>query len=384
VTVYALTLFTILNLSAYLGSRVTVSLYAIQLHATPYTVGILMALYGLLPMLFSVTAGRLSDRTAHRVPMLVGSALVAAGIALPIAISGLATLHISAIVIGLGFMLFQITVQNSIGFVGRPEHRTANFSLLSLGFSVSAFIGPMVAGLSIDGLGYRATFVLLALLPIPVIAVFAANKLALPRPPAHGKRNSRNRVFDLFAHADARRVFIITALQTTGFELFTFMMPVYGSSVGLTPTIIGTIMGTFAVAMFLVRIAIPYLTRRMTAWRLLYLALLLTASCYALFPLCTEASALMFLAFMLGIGLGSAQPMVMALLHDAVPQERTGEAVGVRTMVITTGQTAMPLLFGAFGSALGVKAVFWAVAFAVAIGSRAAKKRRSMQPAPDQ
>lgn len=376
-TAYALTLFTVLNLSAYIGSRVTVSLYAIHLHATPYTVGILMALYGVLPMLFSITAGRLSDRAAHRAPMLVGSALITAGIGLPILVPGLAALHVAAIVIGLGFMLFQITVQNSIGFIGLPEHRTANFSLLSLGFSVSAFLGPMFAGLSIDGLGYGTTFLLLALLPAPVIAVLAANKLTLPRPPAHGKRNAQNRVFDLFMHSDARRIFIITAMQSTGFELFTFMMPVYGSSVGLSPTIIGMIMGAFAVAMFLVRIAIPHLTRRVTAWRLLYLALLLTAACYAMFPLVARPGALMFLAFMLGIGLGSAQPMVMALLHEAVPEGRTGEAIGVRTTVITTGQTVMPLLFGAFGSALGVKAVFWAVALAFVFGSRAAKKQPS-------
>jgi len=375
VTVYALTLFTVLNLSAYLGSRVTVSLYAIQLHAAPYTVGMLMALYGLLPMLFSVTAGRLADRATHRVPMLVGSALVAMGIALPIFIPGLATLHVAATVIGLGFMLFQITVQNSIGFIGRPEHRPANFSLLALGFSVSALLGPMLAGLSIDGLGYRSTFLLLALLPAPVVAAFAANKLVLPRPPSHGKRNAHNRVIDLFAHADARRIFIITAMQSTGFELFTFMMPVYGTSVGLSPTVIGVIMGMFAVATFLVRLAVPYLVRRMTAWRLLYLALLLTGSCYAMFPLVAKASGLMLLAFALGIGLGIAQPMVMALLHDAVPEGRTGEAVGVRTTVITTGQTVMPLLFGALGSAVGVKAVFWAVALALVLGSRAAKKR---------
>ena len=88
-----------------------------------------------------------------------------------------------------------------------------------------------------------------------------------------------------------------------------------------------------------------------------------------------KASGLMLLAFALGIGLGIAQPMVMALLHDAVPEGRTGEAVGVRTTVITTGQTVMPLLFGALGSAVGVKAVFWAVALALVLGSRAAKKR---------
>ncbi|MBI4588931.1 MAG: MFS transporter, partial [Candidatus Rokubacteria bacterium] len=83
------------------------------------------------------------------------------------------------------------------------------------------------------------------------------------------------------------------------------------------------------------------------------------------------------LAFVLGIGLGGSQPMVMALLHDAVPEGRTGEAVGIRATVVTTSQTFMPLLFGALGSTLGVAPAFWAVAIALAAGSRVAKKRRT-------
>ena len=373
---YALTLFTILNHTAYVGSRVAVSLYAIHLHATPLTVGTLMSLYGLLPMLLSVSAGRLSDRVKPRVPLLVGSVLVVVGTLLPFLAPGLAPLHVAATLIGLGFMLFQVTVQNSIGFIGAPERRPANFSLFALGFSVSAFLGPLFAGLAIDWIGYAFTFIFLALLPVATIIALAANKLVLPGPPSHGKRDEKRRVVDLFAHSDVRRVLIITALQATSWELFTFMMPVYGTGIGLSPSVIGVIMGAFAVATFLIRLALPYLARRVTAWRLLNLALLLTGLCYVLFPLVTHVALLMALAFVLGIGLGSAQPMVMVLLHDAAPEGRTGEAVGVRQMVITTGQTVMPLLFGALGSALGVRIVFWTVALAVIVGSRAAKKRR--------
>ncbi len=44
-------LLTILAHTAFTSSRMTVSLYALKLQATPFTVGILMALYALLPML---------------------------------------------------------------------------------------------------------------------------------------------------------------------------------------------------------------------------------------------------------------------------------------------------------------------------------------------
>ncbi len=80
------------------GSRVLVSLDALHLGATPAVVGALMALFALLPMLFAVQAGRLSDRVGVRVPMLYGSACVGLGATLPFAVPGLSALFVAATV----------------------------------------------------------------------------------------------------------------------------------------------------------------------------------------------------------------------------------------------------------------------------------------------
>ena len=63
----------IVNHSVLSGSRVTVSLYALSIGASPLVVGTLMGLYAFLPIWLSVAAGRLSDRVGVRRPMLVGS-----------------------------------------------------------------------------------------------------------------------------------------------------------------------------------------------------------------------------------------------------------------------------------------------------------------------
>ena len=375
-TLYLLILFSVLTHSAYIGSRVAVSLYAIHLHASPFTVGVLMSLYGLLPTLIAVSAGRLADRVLPRVPLLVGSAMVTTGAAAPFIIPGLNTLFASATVIGLGMTLFMITVQNIAGFIGKPEDRPTNFSILGLGYSFSAFAGPMLSGFAIDSAGHAVTFVLLALLPLPTIAVLAANKLALPRPPSLGMRHKQHRVADLLRHRDLRSVLIISALQVTAWELFSFMMPIYGSSIGLSASMIGVTMGTFAAATFVVRMLLPLLNRRLTPWLLVKLALLISAAAYLVFPLVTHVALLMALAFALGLGLGAAQPMAMALLHNAVPEGRSGEAVGLRAAIVTTSQTVMPLLFGALGAAAGITSAFWVVSAALAFGSRAATRRR--------
>ena len=72
---------------------------------------------------------------------------------------------------------------------------------------------------------------------------------------------------------------------------------------------------------------------------------------------------LMGLAFLLGLGLGACQPMVMSLIHIAAPAGRTGEAVGVRTTVMNASHTVLPLTFGALGALFGgLTPIFWILA----------------------
>ena len=69
----------------------------------------------------------------------------------------------------------------------------------------------------------------------------------------------------------------------------------------------------------------------------------------------------MALSFCLGLGLGSGQPMVMALLHSHAPPGRMGEAAGVRMALVNSMSVAVPLLFGAVGATVGLAPVFWSV-----------------------
>ena len=55
----------------------TTSLFALGLGGTEAAVGVLMALFALLPMLLSVSAGRLIDRIGPRRPLLVAFAVLA-------------------------------------------------------------------------------------------------------------------------------------------------------------------------------------------------------------------------------------------------------------------------------------------------------------------
>jgi MFS family permease len=80
---------------------------------------------------------------------------------------------------------------------------------------------------------------------------------------------------------------------------------------------------------------------------------------------------------LLGISLGTVQPMVMSTLHQITPEHRHGEAVAVRLMAINASSVTMPMLFGVAGAAIGISGVFWVFGAVVGSGLRLAFKLQS-------
>lgn len=362
--------------AAFTGSRMLVSLYAIHLHASALTVGALMSSYALLPMLFAVGAGRLVDRAGARWPLFGASAAVALGMLLPFVWPRLGVLFVASTVIGTGFMVFHVSVSQVVGAIGRAEDRAANFSWLALGFSVSSSLGPLVTGFAIDAIGHLHTFVLLSLSPLIPLVVLWRNRPALPPPMARKAGVDATRVLDLLRDRAMRRVFIASGLLNMAWDLYTFAIPIYGSRIGLSASTIGAVMGSFALAIFAVRLLLPVLIRRVQPWQIISTALLTAAAVYCIFPFFSSVPLLVALSCALGLGLGCSQPMVMALLYNTSPPGRQGEAVGVRTTVMNASSTVLPLASGALGAALGMGPVFWAMAALLGAGAYFVKRRR--------
>jgi predicted MFS family arabinose efflux permease len=378
-SILAVVLLTIFTHAAFSGSRVTVSLYAIHLHTPTFAIGSLISLYAALPMLLAVSAGRLIDRVGVRGPLIFASASVSAGCALPYFWPTLVALYFATALIGTGFMVFHVAINSATGSIGEPASRTRNFSMLAMGFSTSSFFGPMIAGFAIDHFGYTQSFLILALLPLVSLAALISNRLPLPAPHASATRHANHRLTDLLADPPLRRVFITSGLISMGWDLFSFLVPIYCAQIGMSASMIGILLAGFASATFTVRFMMRVIARHMREWQVLTAALAIACCSYLLFPLLSNFYLLMALSFFLGIGLGSAQPMVMTLLHNTSPPGRVGEAVGVRTTVMNTSQTFLPLLFGALGTSFGLLPVFWGMALLFSGGTWFAGRK---QPAP--
>ena len=66
-------LLVVVNMIGMRGSKITVSLMSLELGASQFMVGVIIALYSLLPMFLGLYAGKLTDRLGVRMPIILGS-----------------------------------------------------------------------------------------------------------------------------------------------------------------------------------------------------------------------------------------------------------------------------------------------------------------------
>ena len=105
------------------GSRVVMSLFALELGVNAFSIGIMIALYSLTPLLLCVSAGRATDRYGVRKPMIFGATLCGCGLMLPFLWQQVPALYISATVIGAAFVIYNVAAQNLTGAWGPREDR---------------------------------------------------------------------------------------------------------------------------------------------------------------------------------------------------------------------------------------------------------------------
>jgi MFS family permease len=374
----------VLTHTTFVSARMVGSLYALANGASAFTVGVLMALFALVPMLTAVRAGRWLDAVGPLKPLAAGSALLAAGSVLPAlfpyAVADIAPLLVAASLIGTGSMLIQQTTIQLVGERADPGRRAADFSWLALGASVASLTGPVASGLLIDFGGHRLAFAAITVLTLGNGALLYAHRARLASRRAPARVADAPPMFDLLSAPDVRNVLLAVVLISMSWDLQTFMMPVHGTAVGLSASEIGLVLGSFAAATFAIRLAMPALSRRFREWQVLTFTLFMAALAFALTPWFGSFAPLAGCAFLLGLGLGAAQPNVMSLLHERAPPGRVGEALGLRTTLMNSSHVLLPLVFGAAGSVLGARVVFLLMAVVLAVGGLAARRISRRRP----
>ena len=367
--------------------RLAAPLFALKQGQSALAVGALLALFALTQVFLSIPAGRYADRHGLRRP--IGWAVVVAslGATLPVALPGMATLCIAALCLGGATGVSSIALQRHVGRMARDTTELKRaFSLLSIGPALSNFLGPVAAGLLIDyasaplggsagdAIGFRAAFLLCALLPLATW-LWIRHAPELPASP-HPVGSTRDHVMQVLGASPMRRLLLVNWLLSSCWDVHTFVVPVLGHERDFSASVIGTILGAFAVAAVGVRLVLPALAERLREWVVITGAMLCTGVLFAIYPFMLSPWTMGLCSVLLGVALGTVQPMVMSTLHQITPDHLHGQAIAVRLMAINLSSVFMPMLFGSAGALVGVSVVFWTVGALVGAGSHVAWRLR--------
>lgn len=371
--VFVLALFNMTSVSA---ARVLLALYALNLGAQPLAVGFLAATFSAFPTVLSWSTGRFADRFGARWPLLFGSAGGACGMLVPYFIPSLPALYVAAAMNGLSFTFYNVAMQNLVGLMSKPEDRAVNYGNFSLVMAAATFVAPLLAGFSIDHSGYSAACLYVVVLSFVPAMMLALRGGLLPGGTRDGAPQGSIR--DLLADPGLWRVLVSSSLVVGGVDLYLFYLPIYGHGIGLSASVIGIVLATFAVASLLVRLVMASLIARLNEEKLLAYSFYLGAVSLAALPFFKSAVVLGVVSFIFGLSMGCGQPITMMLAFSGSAKGRSGEALGVRVTVNHFTRGSVPVLFGSIGSAFGAFAVYWGSALLLGAGALYTHRDRSL------
>ena len=374
------------------GTRMAAPLLALQQGYSPAAVGILLAMFALTQVFLALPAGRFADRHGLRKPISYSVVAAVLGAGAAVVFPVFPVLCLAALLTGGASGAAVISLQRHVGRAanGAVELRQV-FSWLSIGPAFSNFIGPFSAGLLIDHagaapgslLGFRWAFFLMAILPLASWFLVKPTRELPPLASVHA--DARPKAWDLLRQPMFRRLMLVNWFLSSCWDVHTFVVPVLGFERGISASVIGTILGAFALAAAAVRLVMPLLAAHLREWKVLAVSMLATAVLFGVYPLMRSALGMGICSVLLGFALGMVQPMVMSMLHQITPEARHGEALGLRLMAINAASVLMPVFFGFAGAVVGIAGVFWATGAIVGLGSRAAwLLKGSLQPPPAQ
>ncbi|MEY3806066.1 MAG: hypothetical protein RIR69_878 [Actinomycetota bacterium] len=317
--------------------------YAERFGAGGLEVGLLFASFSVAQMIFSPVLGRLSDRIGRKpviVISLVGSAV---GSFITGAAGALWVLFVGRFIDGASGASVAVA-QGAITDIAPPEQRARLLGMLGAAFGLGFVLGPALGGLAALGGPHVPFYLAGTLAAINAVAAYIRlpETKSSPAPVAAQtqSKEARSPVLVRFAVAS-----FIATLAFSGFEA-TFSLfgrerfDLTEGSAALVFLFVGVIL-VGVQGLLIGRLTVTWGSRNMLRVGLVCVGiglLVLAAS--------TVWSVLFVALFLLAVGQGIASPSTTALVAEAAPPDRRGEALGYQQSVGAFARIAGPITAG--------------------------------------
>jgi DHA1 family tetracycline resistance protein-like MFS transporter len=321
--------------------------YAQQLHASDFTVGLLIASYSVMQFLFTPFWGRLSDRIGRRPVLLISLVASLAGYLIWGYSTTLVWLFASRLVAGFGNANIAVA-QAYIADVTSPENRARGMGVVGAAFGLGFVLGPALGCLLVPYGLQMIGYVAAAFSLIDLILTF----FFLPEPKARGEFGKErfglglDFYFKNLGSEKLRASFLIFFISTFAFAnmeatLVLLTTRLYGWGPGQN----GLLFVYIGILIVLVQGGmIRQLTKKYSERKLITVGSILIAAGLFLTPATNNWMILALAMTLLSVGSGINNPCNQSLISKLAPQEVVGGILGLGQSVSTLGRIFGPII----------------------------------------
>jgi MFS transporter, DHA1 family, multidrug resistance protein len=376
------------------------SLYATELGASTFAVGLMVTLKALLPIFIAMPTGQLIDSIGPMKMLRYGSYFLLASLTCTVFATDFLVLGISQVLIGAAIIIMASSFQVLVA-QGDRESRNGAIKSYSMWMSAGGMMGPIAGGLVASAFsaptdGYRAAFfaslvcclIFMAVLfwmsrsyphpqhEVKVREVFSPSGIVTSYKRGIGLAGARPVQFGLTA------TFLVMYIQA----MYMSFLPLYLSQNGYVTLIISATISAHALAAMLSRFALNWVMKRYSLEWILLSAGTIAAIGVVLTPLAVFSPVTMILLVcIIGGAVGINLPVSIMIMVDAVGEAERGKLMGLRLLANRFSQVLSPAMFGILGQLFGLTVAFYsggAMLVATLVGFSAYTRRGGPLKAP--
>lgn len=360
--------------------RPMITYRALELNGTGKTVGILGALYAILPVLVAVFFGKIVGRIGERAFLIIGSTGVLSSSFLLSKSNSLLTLGLLTAIAGVSHLAVMVGGQTMMANRSTHETYDRDFGYYTFSASFGQMFGPLLGGLvaGSNGVLPRSTshaFILATLISlIGLVPILLTRSLDVSIKDVVKESGVKIRVVDVMKHRGMKEAMFTSLVISTTIDILTIFIPLLGTELRITPVVVGVILGVRSAASMLSRLFLGQLSQRFSSRSTLVISTTVATFALVAMYFAKDALFLGLVIFIVGFTLGIGQPLTMAWVSKiSAPQERA-MAITLRLTGNRVGQFGLPIAAGLVVSALGVGSLFLGLAALVGVTAGVCRK----------
>jgi predicted MFS family arabinose efflux permease len=350
--------------------RVTTTYRAIELHLPVVWVGVISAVFAILPIFLAVWVGRFMDRGNDAPAAWIGSGLLVTACAgFWLFADSVAALLLLTALFGIAHLFLMASQQMLCIRCSGLRGRDSVFGNYLVASAIGQGLGPYIIAWSSGSAMLPPTGTLFGIAAaIAALSLLTAGAIRpAPKTAAKDRSSGLVPVRTLLRQHGLMAVLVASVITITSQDLLTVYLPLLGADKGINAGDIGVLLTVRSALALISRMGYSRVIRLVPRGLLTLVSMFGAAIGFACLALPISLSAMYAAMAVMGFSLGIATTLSLTNVVDLASSEVMGTVMSLRITGNRIGQVAVPFAASLVAAATGVGSIFAIIALSLAI-----------------